>query len=118
LGHSANNYWFKEGKKDKRPVGFRDKFKNTGEKVNIVKDLNRVNEFFLSMTDGKIIDGNIWKMDSAATVHMISDSTGSVKKKSPPRTYTVTLGTGQEEVVKIVDILLEISFMIYRFSLV
>ena len=46
------------------------------------------------MTDESMVDEDIWIADSAATVHMTSDNTGSVNEKSPPKRYTITFGNG------------------------
>jgi hypothetical protein len=51
------------------------------------------------MADGESIDDDIWIADSAATVHMTSDTTGLVNNKMAPETHTITLGNGQEETV-------------------
>jgi hypothetical protein len=59
FGHIASNCWFTEENKDKRPEGFREKFKNKGEKVNMAKDLEETKESLLGMTDGNTIDEHI-----------------------------------------------------------
>jgi len=109
LGHIASNCWFKEENKNKRPEGFKEKFKNKGEKsnekANVIKDSSTVKEFLLGMIDGNMVDEDIWIADSAATVHMTSDKTGSVNERLQSKKCTITFGNGQEEMVeKNVDI--------------
>ena len=104
LGHVAANCWLKEENKDKRPEGFKTRSKH--ETTNIATDGETgTQEFLLGMTDGVIIDKNIWIADSAATVHMTADRSGGINAKKPNRNHKITLGNGSEEEVKeIVDI--------------